>query len=161
MITSWRDPTTERYFDGCTAWSRKVGHSSQLPQLDSRLVYSTILQTDRLALSCIGCSPYSHNRMPIRIDHARRPLTTAPNSQLPGTRNASIPRGPTIIPSVQKCPKSPAIQRPQVLPQPPIEYLAPNRHFNLIEGILHHVVRIQLINPPDDRIHIWLVWLSE
>lgn len=35
----------------------------------------------------------------------------------------------------------------------PIKCLASHWHFNLIEWILHHIVRIELVNFLDDRVH--------
>lgn len=45
--------------------------------------------------------------------------------------------------------------------QPPIELLAPNRHLNGIERILHDVIRIQFIYPLHHSIDIRLLGLSE
>ena len=43
----------------------------------------------------------------------------------------------------------------------PIKRLTPNRHFHLIERILHHIVRIQLIYPPQYPIDIRLLRFRE
>jgi hypothetical protein len=45
--------------------------------------------------------------------------------------------------------------------QMPIECLAPNGHLNLVKGILHDIVGIQLIHTPDDNVDIWLVRLRK
>ncbi len=39
----------------------------------------------------------------------------------------------------------------------PIPSLTPDRHLDLIERILHHIVRIQLIHLPNNHIHIRLM----
>ena len=43
----------------------------------------------------------------------------------------------------------------------PIKRLTPDRHLQLIERILCHIIRIQLIHFPNNDIHIWLMWFSE
>ena len=43
----------------------------------------------------------------------------------------------------------------------PIKCFTPNWHFQLIEGVLRHIVRIQLVHLPCDDIDVWLVWLGE
>ncbi len=43
----------------------------------------------------------------------------------------------------------------------PIKGLAFDRHIKLVKGILHNVVRVQLVHPADDHIHIGLVRFGE
>lgn len=43
----------------------------------------------------------------------------------------------------------------------PIKRFTPNRHFQLIERILCHIIRIQFVHPPYDDVNVWLVWLCE
>ena len=43
----------------------------------------------------------------------------------------------------------------------PIEPLTPNRHLHLIEGILHDIVGVQLIDAAHDDLHIWLLGFRE
>ena len=43
----------------------------------------------------------------------------------------------------------------------PIKRLTPYRHFQLIERILGHIIRIQFVHLPHDDIDIWLVWFRE
>ena len=43
----------------------------------------------------------------------------------------------------------------------PIKRLAPHRHLQLIERVLHHIVRVQLINAPHDDLHVRLLRLRE
>ena len=42
-----------------------------------------------------------------------------------------------------------------------IKRLTPNRHFQLIERILRHVIRVQFVHLPSDNIDIWLMWFRE
>jgi len=46
--------------------------------------------------------------------------------------------------------RSPSQPRPQMS----VECFAPHRHFQLVEGILHHVVRIQFVDLIDDDLHV-------
>ena len=43
----------------------------------------------------------------------------------------------------------------------PIKRLTPDWHFQLIEGILCHIIRIQFVQLSHDDINIWLMWLRE
>lgn len=43
----------------------------------------------------------------------------------------------------------------------PIKSFTPNRHFQLIERILRHIIRIQFVHLPNDDIDVWLVWFRE
>ena len=43
----------------------------------------------------------------------------------------------------------------------PLKSLTPHRHLRLIKRILHHVVRIQLVDPPHDNLHIGLARFRE
>lgn len=43
----------------------------------------------------------------------------------------------------------------------PIKDLGANRHFQLIKRVLHHIVRVQLVDPLDNRLHIRLRRLRE
>ena len=43
----------------------------------------------------------------------------------------------------------------------PLESLTAHRHLQLIEGILHHVIRIQLVHLPHHNVHIRLLGLRE
>ena len=43
----------------------------------------------------------------------------------------------------------------------PVKRLTPHRHLQLIERIFHHIIRIQLIDPPHNHIHIRLLRLGE
>ena len=43
----------------------------------------------------------------------------------------------------------------------PIKRLTPNWHFQLIEGIFCHIIRIQFVQLSHDDINIWLMWLRE
>ncbi|MCJ1240400.1 hypothetical protein MMC14_008402 [Varicellaria rhodocarpa] len=43
----------------------------------------------------------------------------------------------------------------------PIEALAPDRHLDLIEGVLHHVIGVQLVDPPHDDLDVRLLRLGE
>lgn len=56
---------------------------------------------------------------------------------------------------------SPRVQRPQIAQQPPIKALTPDGHLRLIERILHHIIRIQLVNLPNDTVYVGLQWLRE
>ena len=43
----------------------------------------------------------------------------------------------------------------------PIEALAPDGHLGLIEGVLHHVIGVQLVDPPHDDLDVGLLGLGE
>ena len=43
----------------------------------------------------------------------------------------------------------------------PIKRLTPNRHFQLIERIFRHIIRVQLVHFPYDDIDVWLVWFRK
>ena len=49
----------------------------------------------------------------------------------------------------------------QPRPQMPVECFTPHRHLQLVEGILHHVVCIQLVDLVDDRVHVAGHWVCE
>lgn len=51
--------------------------------------------------------------------------------------------------------------RPDVFDQLPIKCFTPDRHLQLIEWILHHIICIQLIDPPSNHIHVRLLRLRE
>ena len=51
--------------------------------------------------------------------------------------------------------------RSHVSRQMPIKRLAPDWHFQLIEGILCHIIRVQLVQLFHDDINVWLMWLRE
>ena len=51
--------------------------------------------------------------------------------------------------------------RPHITHQPPLELLTPYRHLQLIKRVLHHIIRIQLIHLPHNRIHIRLARFRE
>lgn len=53
------------------------------------------------------------------------------------------------------------LSRLDVRAQMPIKGLALDRHIDLVEGVLHDVVRIQLVDLADDDIHVRLVRLGE
>ena len=51
--------------------------------------------------------------------------------------------------------------RSHVCHQMSIKRLAPNRHLQLIERILRHIIRIQFVQLPYHYIDVWLVWFRE
>lgn len=53
------------------------------------------------------------------------------------------------------------VQRPHIPHQLAIKHLAPNRVIDLVERVLHDIVRVQLIDLLEDRIHILLRRLRE
>lgn len=48
------------------------------------------------------------------------------------------------------------IQRPHIPHQLAIKRVAPHRVIDVVERVLHHVVRIQLVDLLEDRVHIRL-----
>lgn len=62
-----------------------------------------------------------------------------------------------LLPGLDHCPLS----RPHIPHQMPIKSLTPHRHLQLIERILHYIVRIHFINPAHYHIHIRLLRLRE
>ncbi len=53
------------------------------------------------------------------------------------------------------------VQRPHIPHQLAIKHLTPDRVIDLVKRVLHHVVRVQLIDLLQDRIHILLRRLRE
>ena len=45
--------------------------------------------------------------------------------------------------------------------QVPVKSLAFDRHVDLVEGVLHDIVRVQLIDPANGDIYIGLKWLGK
>lgn len=54
-----------------------------------------------------------------------------------------------------------SLPRLDIRQQVPVEGLAAYRHLDLIEGVLHDIVCIELVDTLNDYIDIWLVGLCE
>ena len=76
----------------------------------------------------------------------------------PWTYRLSIASNPGY--SLDPCPCV-GLSRSHVCSQMSIECLTSNRHFQLIERVLCHIVRVQFVHLPRDDINIRLMWLRE
>jgi hypothetical protein len=53
------------------------------------------------------------------------------------------------------------VDLPYVRIELPVEHLAPDRHLQLVEGILHDVVRVQVVDPVHGHVDVGLQRLGE
>lgn len=70
--------------------------------------------------------------------------------------NAVSHRIPRLHSSLTTCRALPVVDFSDVGVQFPVKHLTPNGHLQLVEGILHDVVRVQLVDPPRGHIHVRL-----
>ena len=76
----------------------------------------------------------------------------------------SQPKHPEFrAPSIQSSQSSasPAVNLPDIRPQPPLKGVAPNGHLELVEGVLHDVVAVELVDAAHGHVDIGLGGVGE